>query len=110
MDVDDTLNTWVFFHPFRVAGSDTTSTTMAYMFWELSRRPDIMKKLQAEMDEAMADAKVVPDISVLQELPYLSAFMKEGTSSTKKNYFQPKNNGAFILSRPSLVHCCAQPS
>ncbi|KIJ97258.1 hypothetical protein K443DRAFT_681651 [Laccaria amethystina LaAM-08-1] len=61
-----------------VAGSDTTSTTMAYMFWELSRRPDIMKKLQAEMDEAMADAKVVPDISVLQELPYLSAFMKEG--------------------------------
>lgn len=63
---------------------------MAYMFWELSRRPDIMKKLQAEIDEAMVDAKVVPDISVLQELPYLSAFMKEGTSSTKKNTFNQR--------------------
>ena len=83
---------------------------MAYMFWELSRRPDIMKKLQAEMDEAMADAKVVPDISVLQELPYLSAFMKEGTASTKIKYFQPNYNGAFTLSRPSLVHCCAEPA
>ncbi|KAF8967495.1 cytochrome P450 [Flammula alnicola] len=61
-----------------MAGTDTTSTTITFLFWELSRRPDIMKKLQAEIDEAMPDCKVLPDISVLQELPYLSAFMKEG--------------------------------
>ncbi|KAF8801579.1 cytochrome P450 [Phlegmacium glaucopus] len=61
-----------------MAGTDTTSTSITYLFWELSRRPDIMKKLQAELDEAMTDPKVLPDISVLQELPYLSAFMKEG--------------------------------
>ncbi|KAG6868113.1 hypothetical protein C0993_007491 [Termitomyces sp. T159_Od127] len=61
-----------------VAGSDTTSNTLSYFFWELSRRADIMKKLQAEVDEAMPDAAVIPDISVLQELPYLSAFIKEG--------------------------------
>ncbi|KAF8165928.1 cytochrome P450 [Crassisporium funariophilum] len=61
-----------------MAGSDTTSTTITYLFWELSRRPDIMKKLQAELDEAIPDSKVLPNINVLQELPYLSAFLKEG--------------------------------
>jgi cytochrome P450 len=63
-----------------MAGTDTTSTSITYLFWELSRRPDIMKKLQAELDEAMTDSKVLPDISVLQQLPYLNAFMKEGKS------------------------------
>ena len=63
-----------------MAGTDTTSTSITYLFWELSRRPDIMKKLQAELDEAMTDPKVLPDISVLQQLPYLNAFMKEGKS------------------------------
>ena len=62
----------------RMAGTDTTSTSISYLFWELSRRPDIMKKLQAELDEAMSDSRVLPDISVLQQLPYLNAFMKEG--------------------------------
>lgn len=70
---------------FRIAGSDTTSTTLSYFFWELSRRPDIAKKLHAEIDEAMADPRVIPDISVLQNLPYLDAFIKEGTSSTILN-------------------------
>ena len=64
----------------RMAGTDTTSTSITYLFWELSRRPDIMKKLQAELDEAMTDSKVIPDISVLQKLPYLSAFVNEGES------------------------------
>ncbi|KDR84434.1 hypothetical protein GALMADRAFT_713040 [Galerina marginata CBS 339.88] len=61
-----------------MAGTDTTSTTITYLFWELSRRPDIMKKLQAELDDAIPDCRVLPDITVLQELPYLTAFMKEG--------------------------------
>lgn len=64
----------------RMAGTDTTSTSITYLFWELSRRPDIMKRLQAELDEAITDPKVLPDITVLQELPYLSAFIKEGKS------------------------------
>lgn len=65
----------------RVAGSDTTSTSLSYFFWELSRRVDIMKKLQAEVDDAMPDTGVVPDIAILQELPYLNAFIKEGLST-----------------------------
>ncbi|KAL0950331.1 hypothetical protein HGRIS_010302 [Hohenbuehelia grisea] len=61
-----------------IAGSDTTSTSLSYFFWELSRRADIMKRLQAELDDAMPDRRSIPDISTLQRLPYLNAFIKEG--------------------------------
>jgi cytochrome P450 len=64
---------------FRIAGSDTTSTSLSYVFWELSRRADIVKKLQAELDETMHDTGTIPSTSVLQELPYLNAFIKEGS-------------------------------
>lgn len=37
-----------------------------------------MIKLQAELDEVMTDSKIIPDISVLNELPFLNAFLKEG--------------------------------
>lgn len=62
----------------RIAGSDTTSNSLSYFFWELSRRPDIMKKLQTELDSVMPASGLIPDITVLQELPYLAAFVKEG--------------------------------
>ncbi|KIK50957.1 hypothetical protein GYMLUDRAFT_234401 [Collybiopsis luxurians FD-317 M1] len=61
-----------------IAGSDTSSISLSYFLWELSRRPDIAAKLQAELDEAMPNAHVIPDISVLSSLPYLNAFIKEG--------------------------------
>ncbi|KAG8219070.1 putative lysophospholipase [Butyriboletus roseoflavus] len=61
-----------------IAGSDTTSNSMSYFFWELTRRPDIMSKLQAELDLTMPDSHIVPDLAVLQRLPYLNAFIKEG--------------------------------
>jgi hypothetical protein len=62
----------------RIAGSDTSSISLSYFFWELSRRPDILKKLQDEIDEVMPDSRAIPDFCILQELPYLSAFIKEG--------------------------------
>ncbi|EIW76509.1 cytochrome P450 [Coniophora puteana RWD-64-598 SS2] len=61
-----------------IAGSDTTSNTLSYMFWELSRRPDVMIKLQNELDAVMPDSRAIPDISTLQKLPYLNAFLNEG--------------------------------
>jgi len=61
-----------------MAGTDTTSTTITYLLWELTRRPDIVKRLQSELDTVMPDGKVLPDISVLHELPFLNAFLKEG--------------------------------
>ena len=62
----------------RVAGVDTTSVTLAYAFWEVSRRPDIQQLLHAELDQAMPNSRAIPDISALYKLPYLTAVIKEG--------------------------------
>ena len=55
------------------------------MFWELSRRRDIVQRLQTELDDAMADKKVVPDINTLMRLPYLNAFLKEGKPHSRQS-------------------------
>lgn len=62
----------------RIAGTDTTSTTLSYLLWELGRRRDIMLRLQAEVDEHMHDPSEIPDIQDLHKLPYLTAVIKEG--------------------------------
>jgi cytochrome P450 len=61
----------------RIAGVDTSSTTLAYAFWELSRRRDVLVRLQEEIDDVMPDARVVPDVAVLHRCAYLGAFIKE---------------------------------
>ncbi|KAL1659631.1 cytochrome P450 [Schizophyllum commune] len=61
-----------------IAGTDTTAISLSYLCWELGRRPDIAARLTAELDGAMDDPTSVPDMSVLQSLPYLNAFVKEG--------------------------------
>ncbi|TRM67586.1 cytochrome P450 [Schizophyllum amplum] len=61
-----------------IAGTDTTAITLSYLCWELARHPDIAMKLQVELDCVMDDPAIVPDIAVLQALPYLNAFVKEG--------------------------------
>ena len=64
----------------RVAGVDTTSITLAYALWEVSRRPDIQQHLYTELDQAMPNSRAIPDISTLYKLPYLTAIVKEGLS------------------------------
>ncbi|KAH8114074.1 cytochrome P450 [Phellopilus nigrolimitatus] len=61
-----------------IAGSDTTSTTLSYLLYELSQRRDVMLRLQAELSGVMHDPLQIPDIQVLQRLPYLTAVIKEG--------------------------------
>lgn len=63
---------------YRIAGADTTSVSLSYFFWELTRRADIMAKLRQELDVAMLDGNSIPDITTLNKLPYLNAFVKEG--------------------------------
>ncbi|KAG9009668.1 hypothetical protein FRB94_011673 [Tulasnella sp. JGI-2019a] len=65
-----------------IAGVDTTSTVLSYMCYTLTTRPDVLAKLRAETDPLMphdneGGNRRVPDISVLNKLPYLTAFVKE---------------------------------
>ncbi|KAJ7218241.1 cytochrome P450 [Mycena haematopus] len=61
-----------------VAGSDTTSISLSYFLWELTRRQDILRKLRDEIDAVMPDPGAIPDIKILNGMEYLNAFIKEG--------------------------------
>lgn len=60
-----------------LAGTETTSTSMTYIMYTLSNRPDVMKRLQEELDGFMGLSEV-PDIQGLARQPYLNAVIKEG--------------------------------
>ncbi|KAF7303415.1 hypothetical protein MIND_00570000 [Mycena indigotica] len=61
-----------------VAGTDTTSISLSYFLWELTRRREILHKLRNEIDAVMPDSKTIPDIKTLNGMEYLNAFIKEG--------------------------------
>jgi len=61
---------------FITAGSDTTSSTMEFAISEMLRNPDIMKKVQKELDTVVGYDKMVEETDV-SELHYLHAVFEE---------------------------------
>ncbi|OZJ06559.1 hypothetical protein BZG36_00480 [Bifiguratus adelaidae] len=61
------------------AGSDTTSITLAAVFYHHLRNPETMNRLQDEVDTAAAEGRISSPVSFkeAQELPYLQAVIKE---------------------------------
>lgn len=59
-----------------LAGTETTSTTLTYALWTLSTRPDVMKTLQDELDEACPNGELL-GMKEASHLPYLNAVLKE---------------------------------
>jgi cytochrome P450 len=69
-EVRDQLMTLMF------AGHDTSTSTLTFMMYELSKRPDVIAKLQEE--EARVLGGDVPDIEKLErEMPYLDMVLDE---------------------------------
>ncbi|KAG9002055.1 hypothetical protein FRB94_004147 [Tulasnella sp. JGI-2019a] len=63
-----------------IAGVETSSTTLTYMMYNLARYPTVLAKLREEIDPLMHGEdgrRQIPDISVLNKLPYLNAFYME---------------------------------
>ncbi|KUJ10351.1 cytochrome P450 oxidoreductase [Mollisia scopiformis] len=62
------------------AGSDTTSVSLAGIFYHLIKVPQAMSKLTEEIDQAYLTGKFSspPTFAETQELPYLQACIKEG--------------------------------
>lgn len=59
-----------------IAGSDTTSVSADWTIAELLRQPELVCRLQAELDNVVGKDKFVTEADVLK-LPYLQAVVKE---------------------------------
>ncbi|KAF2277506.1 cytochrome P450 3A3 [Westerdykella ornata] len=63
-----------------IAGSDTTSNTSCALLYHCLRNPDVITKLQEELDAALPDRSnttAVPTYAAVKDLPYLDAVIKE---------------------------------
>ncbi|KAK6935241.1 Cytochrome P450, partial [Dillenia turbinata] len=59
-----------------VGGTDTTSNSMEFAMSEMMNKPEVMRKVQQELDEVVGGDNIVEE-SHLHQLPYLYAVMKE---------------------------------
>ncbi|KAF2754090.1 cytochrome P450 [Pseudovirgaria hyperparasitica] len=60
-----------------IAGSDTTSNTSCALLYHVLRTPGVQEKLQQELDAALPDIDVVPQFSMVKDLPYVDNVIKE---------------------------------
>ena len=61
-----------------IAGYDTTGMTLSFLAYEMSKNPEVQKKLQEEIDQAFDESGgELPDYSVIQSLPYLDMVIHE---------------------------------
>lgn len=58
------------------AGHDTSTSTLSFLFHELSRNPGIRERLQAELDDSLGGASPTPR-QLSRELPYLDMVIDE---------------------------------
>ncbi|KAK4159685.1 cytochrome P450 monooxygenase sdnE [Cladorrhinum sp. PSN259] len=61
-----------------LAGSETTAQNLGRLFFYLKHEPRVLAKVRQELDEAIPDPNQIPSWGALQQLPYLSATIKEG--------------------------------
>ncbi|KAJ7675032.1 high nitrogen upregulated cytochrome P450 monooxygenase 2 [Mycena olivaceomarginata] len=60
-----------------IAGSDTTSSVLANLFYSLLRNPDVYAKLKKEIDNAFGADEDTLDVAKLQNMVYLNACINE---------------------------------
>ncbi|KAL1609239.1 hypothetical protein SLS59_001603 [Nothophoma quercina] len=59
-----------------IAGSDTTSNTSCALLFHCLQHPEVIRKLQQELDEALPSDDV-PTFAAVKDLPYLDNVIKE---------------------------------
>lgn len=52
-----------------IAGSDTTSNTSCAIFYWAIRTPEVIEKLQKELDDAISDGEDIPRFDQVKDLP-----------------------------------------
>ncbi|KAM4040323.1 cytochrome P450 3A9-like [Anomaloglossus baeobatrachus] len=61
---------------FILAGFETTSLTLTFVFYNLATHPDVQKKLQEEVDSHLPD-KASPTYDILKQMEYLDMVIQE---------------------------------
>ncbi|XP_071998129.1 cytochrome P450 3A9-like [Engystomops pustulosus] len=61
---------------FILAGFETTSLTLTYLFYNLATHPDVQKKLQEEVDSYLPN-KANPTYDILKKMEYLDMVVQE---------------------------------
>ncbi|KAG5588684.1 hypothetical protein H5410_049118 [Solanum commersonii] len=59
-----------------VVGTDTTTKTLEWIMAEILKQPEIMKKVQTELEEIIGKGKSIEEVDV-SRLPYLQCIIKE---------------------------------
>ncbi|WPH00050.1 Benzoate 4-monooxygenase [Acrodontium crateriforme] len=86
-----------------IAGSDTTSNTSCALLFHCLMHPNVVKKLQAELDQALPSNNV-PQYAQVRDLPYLQNVISEtlrihSTSSTGLPRQVPPGPGVDVCGR-----------
>ncbi|RFU72711.1 cytochrome p450 [Trichoderma arundinaceum] len=101
------------------AGSETTARLLAHTMFHLLDNPYIVLNIRKELWEVMGDDKQIPDLKILEKLPWLTASIRESlrlraattsrlplvskTALTYQDWVIPGNT-PVSMSHPDILH------
>ncbi|EFC38882.1 predicted protein [Naegleria gruberi] len=92
-----------------IAGTDTSSNTLSWFFYEVGRRPDIQKRIREEIDRILPNGKA-PTLEDYNSLIYLNACIMETlrchppVGSVFKEASKSTHLGPILIPKDSIVH------
>ncbi|KAI8575719.1 hypothetical protein K450DRAFT_260494 [Umbelopsis ramanniana AG] len=119
LQIEDIINEVVL---FLIAGSETTSNTMGFLFMEMFKNPHVYEELRNEIDAIeMEEGQTVLNNSQVKSLPYLNAVIEEtlrfhpanpGGAPRRTvsditlvgNHFVPKNTTVIAMGMVAQTH------
>jgi cytochrome P450 len=108
-EIRDQLMTLMF------AGHDTSTSTVAFMLYELARHPDVVAKLVEEQDRVLAGAPPTVD-QLEREMPYLDMVFDEVLRLYPPAWIGPRRAvrefefGGYTVPRDAYVNYCSWAS
>ncbi|KAK7056562.1 hypothetical protein SK128_009149 [Halocaridina rubra] len=97
-----------------IAGSETTSSTLRWAIFYLSKHQDIQRKLQKEID-AVVDKNTLPSLKHRERLAYLDAVIKEVARvvsllplSVPHAAAEDTTLNGYKIPKGSVIMCCTE--